>query len=166
MSAPARTTGPTADGRSVLDQASLERLFGLRREQALQCLARLCRRSPLERRQIQRAGARMGSNQRWAVLQPRTIFSKAVSPRRGSLRARTHWRDRPAATSIINALVRQTRLRATSGLRRSYSPSAIGSLACFLIDPRPGLCRTPSPGFRAHRHAQRASGCEQRTCLV
>jgi hypothetical protein len=52
----------TRYGRSALDQASLERLFGLRREQALRCFARLCRRSPLERRQIQCAGAWVGSN--------------------------------------------------------------------------------------------------------
>ena len=38
------------------------RLFSLRREQALRCLAGICRRSPLERRQSQRAGAWMGSD--------------------------------------------------------------------------------------------------------
>ena len=51
-----------AYGRSALDHAILERLFGLRGEQALRCFARLCRRSPLERRQIQCAGAWMGSD--------------------------------------------------------------------------------------------------------
>ena len=50
----------TADRRFALGQASLERLFGLRREQALRCVAPLCRRSPLERRQIQRAGSLAG----------------------------------------------------------------------------------------------------------
>jgi len=60
----------------------------------------------------------------------------------------------------INALVRRIRSRATSVLRRNCSRSATGSLACFLIDPRPGLCRTASPGSRADRHAQTASGCD------
>ena len=46
-------------------------------------------------------------------------------------------RDRPVGISIINALVRRTRSRATSEPRKSYSRSAIGSLACFLIEPRP-----------------------------
>jgi short chain dehydrogenase len=40
----------------------LELLFGLCGEQALRCFAGLCRRSPLERRQIQCAGAWMGSD--------------------------------------------------------------------------------------------------------
>ena len=62
--------------------------------------------------------------------------------------------------SIINALVRRIRSRATSVLRKNCSRSATGSLACFLIDPRPGLCRTASSGSRADRHAQTASGCD------
>ena len=40
----------------------MERLVGLRREQAVRCIAGICGRSPLERRQIQRAGTRMGSD--------------------------------------------------------------------------------------------------------
>lgn len=51
----------TAYGRSALDQARLERRFGLRREQALRRPARICRCSALERRQIQCAGARLGT---------------------------------------------------------------------------------------------------------
>jgi len=40
----------------------LERLVGLRGEQAVRCFAGICRRSPVARRQIQRAGAWMGSD--------------------------------------------------------------------------------------------------------
>ena len=65
--------------------------------------------------------------QRWAALQLRTIFSKAASPRRGSPRATMSWRDRPAGISIINALVRRTRLQAMSTSRRSCSQSAAAS---------------------------------------
>src|SRR6266446_2242651 len=50
------------DGRSALDKAILERRVGLRGEQAVRCFVGICRRSPLERRQIQRAGAWMGSD--------------------------------------------------------------------------------------------------------
>ena len=86
-----------------------------------------------------------------AAAQRRTIFSKAVSPKRGWPRARTSWRNRPAGISIINAVVHPTRLRATSGPRSSYSRSAIGSLASLLIEPRPGLqasaCRRPVTGY-------------------
>src|ERR1700760_2718995 len=46
----------SAYGRSALDQATLERLVSLRGEQAVRCLAGICRRSPLARREIQRAG--------------------------------------------------------------------------------------------------------------
>ena len=52
----------SANGRSAVDQATLEWLVGLRREQAVRCFAGICRRSPLERRQSQRAGAWMGSD--------------------------------------------------------------------------------------------------------
>ena len=37
-----------------LDQETLKRLVGLRREQAVRCFAGICRRWPLEKRQIQR----------------------------------------------------------------------------------------------------------------
>jgi hypothetical protein len=104
-----------------------------------------------------------GCQPRWAALQPPTIFNKAALPRRGSPLARTRWRDRLAATSIINALARQTRLRATSRLKRSYLPSAIGSPACFLIDPRPSLSDTIGAS-RADRQAQKASAVTQGTC--
>ncbi len=49
--------------RPALDQARLERLVGLRREQALRCSARICRRPALEERPIQRAGAWMGADE-------------------------------------------------------------------------------------------------------
>jgi hypothetical protein len=52
----------SAYGRSALDHTTLERMVGLRREQAVRCFAGICRRSPLEGRQIQRAGARMGGD--------------------------------------------------------------------------------------------------------
>src|SRR5271163_1165198 len=52
----------SANGRSAVDQATLEWLVSLRGEQAVRCLAGICRRSPLERHQIQRAGAWMGSD--------------------------------------------------------------------------------------------------------
>jgi short chain dehydrogenase len=52
----------SAYGRFALDQTNVRRRDGLRREQAMRCFAGLCRRSPLEGRQIQRAGARMGSD--------------------------------------------------------------------------------------------------------
>src|SRR3984893_11560352 len=52
----------SANGRSALDQATLEWLVGLRGEQAVRCFAEICRRSPLERRRIQRTGAWMGSD--------------------------------------------------------------------------------------------------------
>src|ERR1700737_3845012 len=51
-----------ANGRSALDQATLEWLVGLRGEQAVRCFAGICRRSPLERRESQRTGAWMGSD--------------------------------------------------------------------------------------------------------
>jgi hypothetical protein len=56
----------------------------------------------------------------------------------------------------------RTRLQATSGLRKSYLPSAIGSLACFLIDPRSGLCRFKcanliSMRFRSWRDRSKAA---------
>jgi len=41
--------------------------------------------------------------------------------------------------STIYALVRQTRLRATSGPRKSYSRNVIASLACFLTNARRAL---------------------------
>ena len=49
--------------RPALDQARLERLVGLRGEQALRCSARICRRPALEERPIQRAGAWMGADE-------------------------------------------------------------------------------------------------------
>ena len=48
-----------------------------------------------------------GCRRRWVALQPPTIFIKAASPRRGSPRAKTSWRDRPAGISIINGRVRR-----------------------------------------------------------
>jgi NAD(P)-dependent dehydrogenase (short-subunit alcohol dehydrogenase family) len=56
-------------------------------------------------------------------LPPRTIFTRDVSPRLGSPRARTSWRDRRGVISIINALMRRTQSRRTLGLRKICSPS-------------------------------------------
>jgi len=47
--------------------------------------------------------------------------------RRGSPRAKTSWRDRPAGISIINGRVRRIGLRAMSTSRRSCSRSAAAS---------------------------------------
>jgi len=44
-----------------------------------------------------------GCQPRWAALQPRTIFSKGVSPRPGSPRATTNWRNQQQIISIISA---------------------------------------------------------------
>jgi hypothetical protein len=52
----------SANGRSGVDAAVLEWLVGLRGEQAVRCFAGICRRSLLERRESQRAGARVGSD--------------------------------------------------------------------------------------------------------
>ena len=117
----------SAHGRSALDQARLERLVGLRGEQALRRPARLCRRSPLEGRQIQRAGAWVGADKDGRPFSPGRSSAKAVSPKRGSPRAKTSWRNRPAGISIINALVRRTRSPTMSGFRRSCSQSAAAS---------------------------------------
>jgi len=57
----------------------LERLFGLRREQALRCVARLCRRSPLERRQIQRAGAWLGADEDGRPFSPDDLHKGCVT---------------------------------------------------------------------------------------
>ena len=56
-----RGVRPRMDDLAV-DAAVLEWLVGLRGEQAVRCFAGICRRSPLERRESQRAGARMGSD--------------------------------------------------------------------------------------------------------
>src|ERR1700737_358878 len=52
----------SANGRSAVDQATLEWLGGFRREQAVGCFSGIFRRSPLERRESQRTGAWMGSD--------------------------------------------------------------------------------------------------------
>jgi hypothetical protein len=49
--------GAAAYRRPALDQACLERLVGICGEQAVRCSARICRRSAVEERPIQRAGA-------------------------------------------------------------------------------------------------------------
>ena len=46
----------------LLEQACLERLVGICGEQAVRCSARICRRSAVEERPIQRAGAGMGAD--------------------------------------------------------------------------------------------------------
>ena len=53
---------------------------GLRREQALRCFTRLCRRSPLEGRQIQRAGTWMGANQDGRPLSPGRSSARVCHP--------------------------------------------------------------------------------------
>ena len=68
-----------------------------------------------------------GCRRRWAALRPPTISIKAASPRRGSRRAKTSWRDRPAGISIINGRVRRIGLRAMSTSRMSCSRSAAAS---------------------------------------
>ena len=64
--------------RSALDQARLERLVGLRGEQALRCSARVCRRPTLEERPIQRAGAWMGADERWGPFSSGAIFVRGL----------------------------------------------------------------------------------------
>ena len=76
-----------------------------------------------------------GWRQRWAAPQRRTIFIRGASPRPGLRRARMSWRDRRAGISIINALVRRTRSRPTSRLKRSCWPVAVASAASLSIDP-------------------------------
>src|SRR5947209_4567391 len=76
-----------------------------------------------------------GSRQKWAALRLRTIFTRDVSPRLGSPRARTSWRDPRVGISITNALVRRTQSRQTLGLGKICSPSAPASRAYLSIDP-------------------------------
>jgi|SRR6516162_5596868 len=77
MSAPARTTACDRGWTICFGPSELlERLFGLRREQALRCVARLCHRSPLERRQIQRAGAWLGADEDGWPFSPRRSSSR------------------------------------------------------------------------------------------
>ena len=54
--------------------------FSACREQALRCFARLCRRSTLERRQIQRAGAWLGGDKDGRSFSPRRSSAKLCHP--------------------------------------------------------------------------------------